>query len=272
MSPAVPRPTRPPGPIPLTGTVTDPDVGIVTVPVDRQSPNSGNTPLLPDFGRIRVIFAYRTPAGPASIAGGECYRGPVRGLSIAVLLTLAGCKPAPTIPPDSTESPTTEGDAPPTEATAPNAADGCVSLVELAVADDAYARGVSTLAESRDGEHYRTESFEEAIGALRTAAEGGHRGAQSLYGRTLFQVRFMNQGPTPPEQEDYVSAFAFMRVAALRGDPEMDGYLPGLTDDAPPVEQPPYDSIPPEWLTEAYERADAWMACHGEAAADRGTK
>ncbi len=157
-------------------------------------------------------------------------------------------------------------------ADAPAQGDGseCVSLVEDAVVADAYARGIAKLEEARDGEHYLAGPFEEALGALLTAAQQGHRAAQSLYGRTMFQARFMVQGPVEEEREDYVSAFAFLRIAALRDDPEAKGFVPGLTEATPPTDQPPLDQIPAEWLAEAFTRADEWMACHGEAAGDRG--
>ncbi len=147
----------------------------------------------------------------------------------------------------------------------------CVSLVEEAVASDAYAKGLTRLTEARSGEHYESPAFEEAIGALKNAAEQGHRAAQSLYGRTLFGVMFTMQAPTEQEREDYVTCFMFLRIAALRGDTEAGSFLPGLTEASPPAtHEPPFDQIPAEWLSEAFERADAWMDCHGPTVGDRG--
>jgi TPR repeat protein len=156
-------------------------------------------------------------------------------------------------------------------ATAP-AAGSCASLESAAVADEAYARGKSKLAAAYDGEHYLTVPFDEAMAALRLAAEQGHRTAQSLYGRTLFSVRFTNQAPVPEEEEDYVSAFTFMRIAALRGDPDVQGYVPSLTAPAPALAEAPLDQVPAPWLTQGYARADAWMGCHAAAVGDRGAK
>jgi len=148
----------------------------------------------------------------------------------------------------------------------------CVSLVEDAVVADAYARGTAKLEEARDGEHYLAGPFEEALGALLIAAQQGHRGAQSLYGRTMFQARFMVQGPVEEEHDDYVFAFTFLRIAALRDDPDAKSFFPGLTEAAPPTDQPPLDQIPAQWLTEAFTHADEWMACHGDAVGDRGVE
>jgi TPR repeat protein len=148
----------------------------------------------------------------------------------------------------------------------------CAPLEAGTVADEAYARGKSKLAEAYDGEHYSQAPFDEAMAALRLAAEQGHRAAQSIYGRTLFSVRYTNQAPVPEEEEDYVSAFTFMRIAALRGDPDVQDYVPGLTAPAPPLTEEPLSQVPAAWLTRSYARADAWMSCHAAAAGNRGAQ
>ncbi len=141
--------------------------------------------------------------------------------------------------------------------------DGCRPLVEPDVVAEAYARGVSKLDESRDGEHYAVAPFEAGIGSLKVAAQNGSLEAQSLYGRTLFGVRFTNQAPTPDEREDYTSAVAFLRIAAKAGDEDAQAYLPGLTTDASAPLEPPLDSLPEGWVQEAFGRADAWIECYG---------
>jgi len=158
-----------------------------------------------------------------------------------------------------------------TEGPAAHADPECVSLVEAEVADDAYARGVAKLEEARDGEHYLAEPFDEAMGALESAAKQGHRGAQSLFGRRMFETMFMSQAPQPEERQSYISALAFLRIAGVRGDEEAAGYLPGFTDE-PDLSEPPLDSIPSEWVMEAMAEADAWLACHGEAVGERGAR
>lgn len=194
--------------------------------------------------------------------------------SLVILVVLAACHPNASTSPPTTQQDDPDGSAASNpEASDPAAGPGsCASLESAAVADEAYARGKSKLAEAYDGEHYITASFEEAMTALRLAAEQGHRAAQSLYGRTLFSVRFTNQAPVPEEEEDYVSAFAFMRIAALRGDPDLQDYLPGLSAPAPALAEAPLDQVPAAWLTRSYARADAWMGCHAAAAGDRGAQ
>lgn len=198
----------------------------------------------------------------------------MRTLAAVSILLLYACRPAEdTRQPDaSREGATTEPQASPAVAREPEppAPAGCAPLEPPEVAQVAAELGLRKLEESRDGEHYRTGPFEEAMAALRTAAEQGHRGAQSLYGRTTFETHFLNEAPTPAEKADYVAAFTFLRIAALRGDPATQDYLPGLAASTPPVTEEPLDQLPAAWLTEAYARADAWMACHATAAGDRG--
>jgi len=140
--------------------------------------------------------------------------------------------------------------------------EGCVPLAESDVVAQTYADGVARLEESRDGEHYLAEPFEAGIEALKIAANNGHLAAQSLYGRTLFGVRFTAQEPRPEEKEDYVSAIAFLRIAAKAGDVDAMDFLPGLTSEPQPLEAP-LDSLPEGWVAEAFARADAWIECNG---------
>jgi TPR repeat protein len=128
------------------------------------------------------------------------------------------------------------------------------------------------LEESRDGEHFLVEPFERAMARLRVAAEGGHLEAQHLYGVTLFGVMFTTQAPQPDERDDYVRALKLLRIAAKRGHQGARDAIPGLVglgpDDDPPAE-PPLDQIPSEWLQEAIEQADAWIACYGQGSLQR---
>ncbi|MCX4241114.1 SEL1-like repeat protein [Paraliomyxa miuraensis] len=193
----------------------------------------------------------------------------MRSLAIStIVLLLAACPPRSdaTVDPEPTDH---------TSAPAANEGAAAPSCAELPPAESAQAaaeQGMQRLEQSRDGEHYLSGPFEEAMAQLRTAAEQGHREAQSLYGRTLFEVRFLAQAPTPEEREDYVAAFTFLRIAALRGDPAVDGYLPGLGDPQPLVTEEPLSQLPAEWLAEAWANADAWMTCHGSIVGDRGAQ
>lgn len=186
-------------------------------------------------------------------------------------MALGGCSKTGSTPPETT--PPGEVDAAP-EATAPTDeadADGeeCVSLVEAQVAEEAYARGVAKLEEARDGEHYKTEPYLLAMGALESAATQGHRKAQAMVGSMMFSSMFMKGAPQPEQHEAYVVSLSFILIAAARGDAEMSEYLPGLRTETT-FEEPPLDQIPSEWIMEARAWADAWMACHGEAVGDRG--
>lgn len=183
-------------------------------------------------------------------------------IAYVALLQLIACRSD--VAPSSTAAPS---QSPPAssaveERPAPPRREGCVPLVESDVAAQAYADGVARLEESRDGEHYRAEPFEAGIDALKIAAQNGHLEAQSLYGRTLFGARFTTQAPTPEEKEDYVSAVAFLRIAAMAGDADAAAFMPGLTSDPAPLEAP-LDSLPEGWVVEAFSRADTWIECNG---------
>jgi hypothetical protein len=230
-----------------------------------QAPNRPHPGLALGCG-IRAVGAQRI----ARTSSGW-YREPVQRLGyLVILIALTSCRTdGGTAQPGTHPTDPEASGASQAEVTAVRAND-CVPLEAVAVADGAYARGASKLAEAFDGEHYLTEPFEQAMAALRVAAEQGHRAAQSSYGRTLFSTLFTNQAPVPEEEDDYVAAFMFMRIAALRGDPDVQGYLPGLTAPTPPLQEPPLDQVPAAWITASYARADAWMVCHGGTVGDRG--
>ncbi len=184
---------------------------------------------------------------------------------VVAAIGLAGCPRSTTQPPDdSTAAPTTAATTTPDDgADAPPADPDCVSFVEPEVIAERYETGAKKLEDSRDGEHFRKAEFEEAMGALQFAAKNGHVAAQSLYGRTMFSVMFQGSAPEVDQRDDYVSALAFLRVAAKAGEEAAAGYLPGLTDDVPPTSEPPLESLPAPWVHAAYEMADAWIECHG---------
>ncbi|MCH9680110.1 MAG: hypothetical protein K0V04_01650 [Deltaproteobacteria bacterium] len=196
----------------------------------------------------------------------------MRGLfPVVIVVGLSACRtggaPAPEPdPPTKQVSSADEAEAGADEGAEPRAnregGDDCVSLVEVEVVEDAFDRGVAKLEQSREGEHYRSEPFEEAMGALKFAGDNGHLAASSLYGRTLFSVMFVAAAPTEERREDYVSALTALRVAALRGDIEAQQYVPGLMGPKIVGSEPPLNDLPGPWVTEATERAEAWLTCH----------
>jgi len=139
----------------------------------------------------------------------------------------------------------------------------CGASLNATLADSQYQTGLTRLADARDGEHFRSGPFDEAMTALRTAAENGHLAAQSLYGRTLFGALFSARAPVPEEREDYVSALTFLRIAIRAGEPRAKAFMPALAADGTAPVAAPLDTLPPDWLGDAIERSDAWIDCHG---------
>lgn len=74
---------------------------------------------------------------------------------------------------------------------------------------------------------------------------------------------FTNDAPQPAEREAYIEAIAFLRTAAIAGEPRASAFMPGLTAAMPPLHEMPLSEVPAEWVVEAWRRADAWLACYG---------
>ena len=183
----------------------------------------------------------------------------------ALAVSLVGCHApsvaAPKAPSRAEQTPESTSEMSPAPSVA-KGGDTCPPPVEPEVAAETFERGRAKLEASRDGEHFDAEKFQDAIATLKIAADHGNVDAQSLYGRSLFGVRFTAGAPTPQDKDDYVSALAFLRIAALADDADAAGYLPGLTAAPGASVMPPLDSLPDGWVAEAFERADAWVACH----------
>lgn len=188
-------------------------------------------------------------------------------LLLSLMLSLA-CRPEIGMPRAESEDAPQPPPEPPaqvrSEPAEPPPAEDCKVSADPEAVAQAYAHGVAKLEESREGEHHRTEPFEAAIASLREAAEGGHLQAQSLYGRTLFGTRISNQAPTAEEREDYVSAVAFLRIAAAAGDAEAEGFLPGISAVLEAPLEMPLSALPKDWVEEAFRRADTWIDCNAE--------
>lgn len=152
--------------------------------------------------------------------------------------------------------------------TAPEIA--CPAPGDPAEAQREYEQGMALVAQSRDGDHYLREPYEKAMALLESAARKGHVESQARYGALQFGNMMTNDAPQPKEEEDYVRAMKWLRVAALRGSASAKSYVPGLTsmalDDegklAKPVEQP-LDQFDPAWLRRVILESDAWMECEG---------
>lgn len=123
-----------------------------------------------------------------------------------------------------------------------------------------YEEGVLLLEEAVAGEAFDADVFEAAMRRLRSAAQAGNLPAQSLYGRTMLEVLLPTGPPRAYQREDYVSALSYLRIAALRDDPDARAFLPGLTDPFPPTEAPLLNALPSAWVQEAWHRADTWLA------------
>ncbi|MGH1344514.1 MAG: hypothetical protein ACRBN8_23340 [Nannocystales bacterium] len=192
----------------------------------------------------------------------------MRTFIASTFVAVLGCH-SPSSPTADTPDPAPSEVAGPPQETEPEAErpSKCTPLMEPEVAAETFARGQAKIEESRDGEHLRSEPFEHGIDVLEVAAKNGSLKAQSLYGRTLFGARFSKAAPTDEEKDDYVSAIAFLRVAAKAGDEDAVGYLPGLLSEPGQPVEVPLDSLPPGWVAEAFEMADAWIDCHGLPAA-----
>lgn len=178
----------------------------------------------------------------------------MRRLSLLILLACKATQPEPATAPPSVEPQ-------PTTTTAPKST--CPELASKDLAQQAFDDGKSQLEASRDGDHFIPETFEPAIARLREAADANHAPAQALLGRTLFGTMFTNDAPQPSERDAYIEAIAFLRTAAIAGDPDAAAFMPGLTLASPPLSEPPLSDVPAEWVTEAWRRADARLACHG---------
>jgi hypothetical protein len=152
----------------------------------------------------------------------------------------------------------------------PPAAPKC-EAIDLARGAAAFERAQAFLEHLRHEEHPRTEVFEGGVRDLEEAAQHGSLEGQHRFGSVVFGFSFTDHAPEAADENDYVRAFTFMRIAALRGHARVLASFPGL--DAKSLAglrfEEPLDTLPRPWLAKAFERADAWMACAPPAAKSR---
>lgn len=153
----------------------------------------------------------------------------------------------------------------------PDAAAPHCRPVDVARADAAFERARAFLELIRKEEHPPSDLFERGVRDLLEAAENGNLEGQYRYANVVFGFLFTDHAPEPADEADYVRAFKFYRVAALRGHPTPLKSFPGIdqkTAAAMALEEP-LASIPKAWLDRAFEQADAWLLCAPAAARTR---
>lgn len=150
------------------------------------------------------------------------------------------------------------------------AAPKCDSI-DVARGEAALERAKPFLEHLRHEEHPKIEIFEQGVRDLEEAAQHGSLEGQHRFGSVVFGFAFTDHAPEPADEKDYVRAFTFLRVAALRGHARVLASFPGLDGKnlAALRLDEPLDSIPKAWLAQAFERADAWWACAPQAAKSR---
>lgn len=167
----------------------------------------------------------------------------------------------PAVEPTAVQEPTPSVDpTPPTK---------CPKRPGRAEAIAAFDSGRKELeAARRADEHITAEVFNSVVIKLRLAAQAGHIGAQSLFGRTVFGTLFAADSPRKQDRESWIESVMWLRTAALAGDSAALAFVPGLTDAMPPADgKPPLGELPRDWLIEAWRRADVFVACSKPAAA-----
>jgi len=104
--------------------------------------------------------------------------------------------------------------------------------------------------------------LERGVQDLREAAENGSLEGQYRYGSVVFGFAYTDHAPEARDEARYVSAFTFLRIAAVRGHARVLESLPGLQGpSAAALTGEPFDAIPKPWLERAFRDADAWLGC-----------
>lgn len=169
------------------------------------------------------------------------------GLALAAC---AGAPPAPARPAPVDEPPTPKLVCP---------------KLDLAAGKEALPRGLRFADHLRTEEHPKADVWEAGMKDLRTAAENGEVEAQFRFGITLFGFLFTDHAPEPTDENQYVDALAFVRIAALRGHTRARAALKGIGEQPIPktLEQPLSD-VPRPWLDAAAKKAKDWLECAPE--------
>jgi hypothetical protein len=180
-------------------------------------------------------------------------------------------KPAPvgaTVePPNTTSTPEPPFSAP-EETPPPVTQTPCPSPGDADEAKAHFEQAEKLLAESRDGDHYLAGPLGKSMALFRSAAAKGHLEAQYRYGSVKFSDMFQSEAPTAKQEEDYVRALTYLRLAALRGHEKAKSYIEGIAtltvDGAGKVSKPipePLNALPQPWLRRVIVESDALAGC-----------
>jgi len=124
------------------------------------------------------------------------------------------------------------------------------AAIDVARGEAAFARARPFLEHLKHEEHPKIEVFEQGVRDLEEAAEHGQLEGQFRFGTVVFGFAFTDHAPEPADEKDYVRAFTFLRIAALRGHARVLSSFPGL--DAKSVAslklEEPLDTLPRAWL------------------------
>lgn len=143
--------------------------------------------------------------------------------------------------------------------------------VEVARGRAAFERAKPFLEHIKHEEHPKRELFDAGVRDLEEAARHGQLEGQYHFANITFGFSFTDHAPGPADEKDYVAAFTFYRVAALRGHPKVLASFPGIDGKSTASLRwdEPLDAIPKDWLKTAFERAERWWACAPDAAKTR---
>ena len=139
--------------------------------------------------------------------------------------------------------------------------------VDLPRGEAAWQRAAPFLELLGHEEHPQKDAWDGGMRDLQEAAIEGQLEGQYRYGITLFGFLYTDHAPEPRDRDSYVRALTYLRIAALRGHERAGRSLPGIGMPKlgkSTVLEAPLDSLPRQWVSDAFHAADFWMSCHGK--------